>query len=96
MNVLVSSKNVEVPTSLVRNAEEKLSHLGRLLGGLERAEVRFVEEKNPRISQKDSCNLKVVSRNKVIRVHGVAHDPAAALDVVVNKAIHRLAKTKAH
>ncbi len=96
MNVLVSSKNVEVPESLVRSAEEKINHLGKLIGGVERAELRFTEEKNPRISQKDLCNLKVVGKNKVVRARACAHDPAAALEVVVNKAIHRLEKPKAH
>jgi len=96
MSVEVSAKNLNITKSLVQDAEEKVSKLGKYVGGLERAEVRFVEERNPRISDKDICNLVLVGRKRVIRVRASAPAPAVALDRVVDKAVHRVEKLKVH
>jgi ribosomal subunit interface protein len=97
MNVDVSGKNLPITDGLVELAERKIARLGRYLGGVERAELRFFEERNPRISDKDVCNLMLRSpRRGVIRARAAAPDPIVALDRAIGKVIHRVEKPKAH
>ncbi len=97
MDVEVSGKNLHLTRGLIQTAEDKVARLGRYVGGVERAEVRFTEEKNPRIADKDVCNLVVVgARRRVIRVKAAGPAPGAALDRVFGKAIHRVEKLKVH
>jgi ribosome-associated translation inhibitor RaiA len=51
MEIAVHGRHCAVPSELRQSAEEKIRHLGRYLEGMERAEVRFFEERNPRIAE---------------------------------------------
>jgi len=42
--------------------EEKVGRLGRRCPGLDRAEVHFSEERNPRISDRECCEVIMVPR----------------------------------
>jgi putative sigma-54 modulation protein len=74
--------------------EEKVGRLGHLCPGLERAEVRFSEEHNPRIADHECCEVIILGHGRSIRAHAAAPVPLAAVDRVVDKLEHQLEKTK--
>lgn len=94
MDITVSSRNIELTSSLRSMAEEKIGRLTRFLDGIQRAEVHFYEEKNPRISEKDVCEVTIEGHGHHIRAKVAAGDPYAAVDGVVAKLEHQLHKVK--
>lgn len=62
MDVTISSRNTQVSEQLESVTREKIGRLDRLLEGLERANVHFSEEKNPRISDKEVCEVNLEGR----------------------------------
>ena len=92
MDVTVSSRNVELTTALRTATEEKIGRLSRYLEGMDRAEVHFVEERNPRIADKDVCEVVMEGHGHVVRVKVTAADPFAAIDAAVGTLEHRLTK----
>ena len=94
MDVSVSARNVELTAALRSAAEEKIGRLGRFLDGMQRAEVHFSEEKNPRIAAKDVCEVTMEGHGHHVRVKAVAADPLAAVDAAVDKLEHKLHKLK--
>ncbi|MDP8992010.1 MAG: sigma 54 modulation/S30EA ribosomal C-terminal domain-containing protein, partial [Actinomycetota bacterium] len=62
--------------------------------GMDRAEVRFFEERNPRIAEKEVCEVTLHGHGHVVRARAAAPDAMAAVDLVVDKAAHRLEKLK--
>ena len=94
MDVSVSSRHIELSDALRAVAEEKIGRLDRFVEGMDRAEVHFFEEKNPRISAKDVCEVTMEGRGHHVRVKAAAHDPFAAVDLAVEKLEHQLHKLK--
>lgn len=96
MQVTVSSRHVEVSDALRAAATDKIGRLERFLEGMQRAEVRFSEEKNPRIAEREVCEVTIVGHGHTVRCRAAARDSFAAIDVAVEKLeqqLHRL-KTK--
>jgi putative sigma-54 modulation protein len=73
---------------------EKVGRLGRLCPGLDRAEVHFSEEHNPRIADRECCEVIIFGHGRTIRAHAAAPVPLVAVDLVVEKLEHQLEKTK--
>ena len=94
MDVTVSSRNVEVTEALRAAATEKIGRLDRFLPGMDRAEVHFVEERNPRISDKDVCEVTLEGHGHHVRAKVAAGDPFAAVDLVADKLEHQLHRLK--
>lgn len=94
MDIAIRAHNVEVPEQLRSAVLAKVGHLDRFLEGMERAEVRFHEERNPRISDKEVCEVTVVGHGHVIRARAAAGDKLVALDRVLDKLEHRMEKLK--
>ena len=94
MDILIQGRNVEVSESLRGTVEDKLSRLVRFLDGMERAEVRFLEERNPRIADKEVCEVTMHGHGHVVRARAAATDSFAAVDRVVDKLEHRIEKLK--
>ncbi|MGK2956884.1 MAG: ribosome hibernation-promoting factor, HPF/YfiA family [Acidimicrobiales bacterium] len=94
MDITVSSRNIELTEALRSTTEEKIGRLSRFLEGIERAEVHFFEEKNPRIAEKDICEVTVEGHGHHLRAKVAAGDPYAAVDGVVAKLEHQLHKVK--
>ncbi len=94
MDVTVSSRNVDLTEALRGAAEEKIGRLDRYLDGMERAEVHFFEERNPRIADKDVCEVTMTGRGHHVRAKVAASDPFAAVDAAVGKLEHQLHKLK--
>ena len=94
MDISIQGRNVEVPDTLRDAVEEKLSRLNRFLDDMDRAEVRFLEERNPRISEKEVCEVTMHGHGHVVRARASAVDTYAAVDRVVDKLEHRIEKLK--
>ncbi len=94
MDIVIQGRNVEVSDSLRGTVEDKLSRLVRFLDGMERAEVRFLEERNPRIADKEVCEVTMHGHGHVVRASAAAGDSFAAVDRVVDKLEHRIEKLK--
>ncbi|MGH9267697.1 MAG: ribosome hibernation-promoting factor, HPF/YfiA family [Acidimicrobiales bacterium] len=94
MNIAIRGRNVEVSDVLRSTVEAKVTRLGRFLEGMERAEVSFSEERNPRISERDVCEVTMHGHGHVVRARAVASDTFAAVDRVVDKLEHRMEKLK--
>ena len=64
------------------------------LDGMERADVLFSEERNPRISEKEVCEVTMHGHGHIVRAKAAATDCFAAVDRVVDKLEHRMEKLK--
>jgi len=94
MQVVVRSRNLEVPASLRTIAERKIHRLERVARDASRAEVDFAEEHNPRIAERSHCAVTVHVRGGTITAHAAAAQPEAALDLVLDKIRHQVGRRK--
>ena len=94
MEIAIRHGKVEVSPSLRTAVEEKISRVGRFLDGMDKAEVRFTEERNPRIPEKEVCEVTMHGHGHVVRARASATDCYAAVDRVVDKLEHRMEKLK--
>ena len=94
MDVVIANGRKIVSNQVRALTDEKVGRLGRLCPGLERAEVHFSEEHNPRISDRECCEVIITGHGRTIRAHAAAPEPLVAVDLVVEKLEHQLEKTK--
>ena len=94
MQITMRARHVEVSESLRELMEEKLTRVARFFDGTDRIEVAFCEERNPRIAEKDICDVALYGRHGVVRAHASAADLLAAVDAVVEKLEHRIEKVR--
>jgi putative sigma-54 modulation protein len=94
LDIAIRSRNVEVSEALRTTVEEKVTRLTRFLDGMERADVVFSEERNPRIAEKEVCEVTMVGHGHIVRAKAAASDTFAAVDRVVDKLEHRMEKLK--
>ena len=57
MQVTISSRRADISDGLDEYTREKISRLDRYVDGLDYAEVHFHEEQNPRIADKEVCEV---------------------------------------
>ena len=94
MEITVSARHTEVSDALRAAVEEKIGRLSRFLDGMDRAEVHFTEERNPRIADKEVCEVTLEGHGHHVRCKVAAPDGFAAIDVAVDKLEHQLHKLK--
>ncbi|CAN5513898.1 ribosome-associated translation inhibitor RaiA [soil metagenome] len=94
MQVTVSRRHTEVSDSLRVMTEEKIGRLARFVDGLEHAEVHFSEHKNPRIADKEVCEVTIEGHGHHVRCKVQAPDGFAAVDKAYDKLEHQLHKLK--
>jgi putative sigma-54 modulation protein len=94
VEVTVRGRNVEVSDALRGAAAEKLGRLARHNDGWEHAEVHFFEERNPRISDREVCEITLRGHGHIIRAKAASPDAFASVDRVVDKLEHQMAKLK--
>ena len=94
MDVTVRRRHMEVSTALRTAATEKVGRLDRFLDGWDQAEVHFFEERNPRIAEKEVCEVTLRGHGHVLRAKACSADPFAAVDRVVDKLEHQIEKLK--
>ena len=94
MQVTVSRRHTEVSEALRVLAEEKIGRLGRFVEGLDHAEVHFWEHKNPRIADKEVCEVTIEGHGHHVRCKVQAPDGFQAVDKAYDKLEHQLHKLK--
>lgn len=94
LEITVSARHTDISPALRAAAEEKIGRLDRFLGGVERAEVHFFEERNPRIAAKEVCEVSLEGQGHHVRCRASAADAFAAVDLAVEKLEHQLYKLK--
>lgn len=94
MEVTIQCRHVELPDSVRAAAREKVVRLSRFLDGWDHADINFSEEKNPRISAKEVCEVTLRGHGHVIRAKAAATDCMSAVDRVCDKLEHQLDKLK--
>lgn len=94
LEITVSARHTDISPALRAAAEEKIGRLSRFLDGVDRAEVHFSEEHNPRIPAKEVCEVSLEGRGHHVRCKVAAADGFAAVDLAVEKLEHQLHKLK--
>jgi putative sigma-54 modulation protein len=94
VQVTVSRRHTEVPERLRVVTEEKIGRLTRYVDGLEYAEVHFWEHKNPRIVDKEVCEVTIEGHGHHVRCKVQAADGFQAIDLAYDKLEHQLHKLK--
>lgn len=93
MLVTVSSRHTEISDALRAVAVEKIGRLDRFLEGLDHAQVHFNAHHNPRIAEKEVCEVTLEGQGHHIRCKVAASDGFAAVDMAIEKLevqLHRL------
>jgi putative sigma-54 modulation protein len=94
MQIVVRGKNVEVPKALQSAAEEKIAKIQRFLHDVSRVEVDFSELRNPRIADKELCEVTVHLKHHFVKARASAPEQEAALDLVIDKVEHQASRIK--
>lgn len=93
MEITISSRHLKVSPRLEDVVREKIGRLGRYQG-MDHAEVHFSEEKNPRITDKEICEVTLEGHGHHVRAKVSAPDPYTAVDLAYEKLEHQLHKLK--
>ena len=94
MDIVVRGKNIEVPPRLRKLAREKVRKISRFTHDAGRVEVDFSELRNRRVSDNQVCDVIVHLKRNFVKAHAAASEPAAALDLVLDKVEHQVARIK--
>jgi putative sigma-54 modulation protein len=94
MDVTIQCRNTEVPEPVRTAAREKVTRVSRRLEGWDHAEIHFFEERNPRIVDREVCEVTLRGHGHVVRAKAAASDTLAAVDRVVEKLEHQVARLK--
>ncbi|MDQ4089054.1 MAG: ribosome-associated translation inhibitor RaiA [Actinomycetota bacterium] len=94
MEFVIRGRNIDVSDGLRTAAQEKVGRLARHLEGWDSAEIHFMEERNPRISDKEVCEVTLRGHGHVLRAKAASADAFASVDRVVGKLEHQLEKLK--
>lgn len=95
MDIIVKSKNCEVPGRIKDEARDKLAHATRFFDRLLGIEMVFSEEHNPRIAEPAIVEVTGRTKGHQIRAEGSGEDHRAAVDVAVSRFERQLSRYKA-
>lgn len=94
MQVNVSARHTEVAKGDRDLIVEKLSRLGGKFLEMDRAEVHFFQERNPRIHDKECCEITLEGHGHHIRCKSNGPDHLTAVDRAIEKLENKLHKLK--
>ena len=94
MDVVIANGRKKVSEEVRSLTAEKVGRLTRRCPGAGRAEVRFTEEHNPRIADRECCEVVFDVPGRTLRAHAAGPTPLAAVDRVVEKLEHQLETVK--
>ena len=94
VQVRVSARHTEVSDRDRELIVEKIDRLGKFLPGMDHAEVHFSEQRNPRIHDKEMCEVTMEGHGHHIRCRAHGPDALTAVDLVVEKLESQLHKLK--
>jgi putative sigma-54 modulation protein len=94
MDIVVRGRNVRVQPRLKQTAREKLARISRFTHDDGRVEVEFSEVRNPRVADNQVCEVTVHLKRHFVKAHAAGREPEAALDLVLDKVEHQVARIK--
>jgi len=94
MDVSVSARHLVITPRLEEVIQEKIGGLDRFLEELDHAEVHFDEARNPRIDDKEICEVSVSGHGHHLRCKVKAPDPFAAIDQATLKLERQIRKLR--
>jgi putative sigma-54 modulation protein len=94
MQVTVKGKNTDVPDRLRALTERKLAKVQRFDARILAMDVEFSEERNPRVADAHRVEVTLTTKNRLVRARASAHDPAAAVDRVIDRLQRQVKKLK--
>lgn len=94
MDIVVRGKNVDVSPRLRKLARDKLNKISRFTHDAGRVEVDFSEVRNRRVADNQVCDVIVHLKGNFVKAHATASEPATALDLVIDKIEHQVARIK--
>jgi putative sigma-54 modulation protein len=94
MDIVVRGKNVDISPRLRKLAREKITKISRFTHDAGRVEVDFSELRNRRVADNQVCEVIVHLKRNFVKAHAAAAEPAAALDLVIDKVEHQVARIK--
>jgi putative sigma-54 modulation protein len=94
MDVSISARHVTITPRLEEVIHEKIGKLDRYLDGLDYAGVHFDEAQNPRITDKEFCEIHLKGHGYHIRCKVHAPDPFTAIDLAEAKLERQIRKLR--
>ena len=94
MDVVITHGRKIVSDEVRALTEEKVRHIGEHCPGLDRAEVHFSEEHNPRISDREYCEVVMSGHGRTLRARAAGQEPLIAGDLVIEKLEHQVERAK--
>ena len=94
MEITVSARNTEVSSALREAVEDKIGRLARKATGLRHANVHFFEERNPRIAEREVCEVTIDGRGHQIRCRVTGPDYFVTVDRAAAKLEQQILKAK--
>jgi putative sigma-54 modulation protein len=92
MDIVVRGKNVDVSPRLRKLARDKLNKISRFTHDAGRVEIEFSELRNARVADNQVCDVIVHLKRNFVKAHAAAPEPTAALDLVIDKIEHQVAR----
>ena len=93
MDVVIRARHMDVvPDTLKDAARDKVIRLARHQPRLDHADVQFSEEHNPRIADREVCEVTLRGDGQVLRARAASSEPLMALDLVIDKLGHQMEK----
>ena len=93
MEIAISSRGTELSDALVAATHQKIGKLSRFLE-MDLARVHYSEERNPRIAEKEICEVVMEGHGHQVQCKVAAIDGPAALDLAVEKLEPQLTRLK--
>jgi ribosome hibernation promoting factor len=94
VEIIISCRHTHLSDSVESATRERVGRLAKYFDEVQRAEVHFDEEHNPRIADKELCEVLVDGHGHHLRAKAAAPDAIAAVEQAVNKLEHQLRKEK--
>ena len=94
MEITVSARNTEVSPALREAVEDKIGRLAKKAYRLDRADVHFFEERNPRIPEREVCEVTLDGRGHQLRCRVSGPDVFVVVDRAAAKLEQQIEKAK--
>jgi putative sigma-54 modulation protein len=94
VQITVSARHTHVADADRELIVEKISRLGGKFLEMDRAEVHFFEERNPRIHDKEVCEITLEGHGHHVRCKSTGPDHLTAVDRAIEKLENKLHKLK--
>jgi len=94
MQVIVKGRHTKLPNNIKELAAQKIEKVQRLFDRIQKLEIEFTEEHNPRIADKHTVEVILSTKAHVLRAHASGPDPMSAVDKVVGKLTRQVRRMK--